>query len=145
LEQAINIDILNQLNRDTLSQPKVLLIEDCKCDTVLIKHILNEYYPFTLVDSVETKSEANKRLSNNTYDLVLLDLNLPDTSGLGDIGDIRLKCPKTPLIIVTGTCNTTTAQAARKYKADGIIAKSDIVNNPFSETIGGAAKNIINL
>jgi len=133
------------LNKETLSQPKILLIEDCKCDTVLIKHILSQYYPYTLIDSATTKAEALNYLDSNKYDLVLLDLNLPDTIDLTDIGEIRGKCSSTPLIIITGTCNETTKEAAIKFGANGIIAKSEIIGVSFHSTIEQAVDNVVQI
>lgn len=123
-------------------QPKALLIEDCNADTVFIKYILEDYYPFTLIDNVTTKFCALQKLGANAYDMVLLDLNLPDTVGLPDIAEIRLKCPQTPLIIITGSCSKETINAACKYRADGIIDKSNLVGNPFQDSLEEALQNV---
>ncbi|NCT40398.1 MAG: response regulator [Alphaproteobacteria bacterium] len=138
----MNQDIINMINKDTLSQPKILLIEDCKCDTVLIKHILSEYYPFTLVDSAETKNSALQYLEKNEYDLILLDLNLPDTTGLSDIQDIRNNAKAIPLIIITGSCNETTKEAATKYGANGIIGKAELIGISFFTAMEQAVNNV---
>jgi len=112
-------------------------------DTALIKHALNDYYPFTLIDHVETRKEACEHLKQCKYDIVLLDLNLPDTKDLSDIGEIKILSANTPLIIVTGTCNPTTINAARQYKANGIIGKSEILESPFHAVMRDAVNNVI--
>jgi len=143
LPHASRAQLQQLLNRDSLSQPKVLIVEDCKCDSVLIKHIIDDYFPLTLIDQVETKGEALKRLQSNTYDIVLLDLNLPDTIGLMDIGEIRGQCPNTPLIIITGGCNDSAKQAAKKYNATGIFDKKELIAKAFPQIMEEAVDNVI--
>lgn len=139
---SLSKNIIGMLNKETLPKPKILLIEDCKCDTVLIKHIMSEYYPFTDVDNATTKSEAFENLDKNEYDLVLLDLNLPDTEGLGDIGEIRMKCASTPLIIITGAYNEHSISAAVQFGANGIIGKGQLIGISFYSAMQQAIDNI---
>ncbi len=45
---------------------------------------------------------AEKMASDQSYDLVILDLNLPGTRGLDVLREIRAKKPDLPVLIVTG-------------------------------------------
>ncbi|MFK7840243.1 MAG: response regulator [Bdellovibrionales bacterium] len=139
---AINKNIIGMINRETLSQPSILLIEDCKCDRVLIKHIMSEYYPFTLIDNAETKLEALQYLNRNQYDLILVDLNLPDTSDCSHIKDIRHHAQTTPMVVITGTHNSKTTKDTTDFGADGIIGKAELIGISFLSAMAKAVNNI---
>jgi len=55
------------------------------------------------VQVVADGREAEKMASDQTYDLVLLDLNLSDVGGLDVMKGIRSKKPDLPVMIVAGT------------------------------------------
>lgn len=134
--------ILKLLTKDNLVQPKVLLIEDCQFDTVFLKRTLEQYYPLSLIDYANTKFTALQKLKKNMYDIVLLDLHLPDSVGSCDIKDFKHLCPNTPLIVVTGFFNNDKLIKARQYGADGMISKSDLMNDSFEHAVSEAIDNI---
>lgn len=72
-------------------------------------------------------------LAQGQYDLVLLDLLLPDTTGIEVLQHIRQKDDETTVIILTGTGGVKSAIAAVRSGADAYIEKQDI---PTSGEIG---------
>jgi DNA-binding NarL/FixJ family response regulator len=56
-------------------------------------------------------------------DLVLLDLDMPGASGLAGIDAFLARCPAARLVIVSGTCDMRTVQAAIQKGALGFIPK----------------------
>ena len=136
-------DILSLLDNKHISQPKVLIIEDCTSDTVLIKATINSFYSYALVDHTTTKEEAISKLSANNYDLIFLDLKLPDTQGLYDIAEIREQCEETPLIIVTGFLDKEIKDSAKKFRVNGIISKAELANTEFKKLLEDAVDNIV--
>ena len=68
----------------------VLIIEDNPGDARLIKEMLKEaiYYNINLIEHV-TLSEGLEELVKNEIKVILLDLNLPDCSGLNTISVIH--------------------------------------------------------
>lgn len=56
------------------------------------------------VDTAATAAEAVRRLSTCPYDLCLLDVHLPDFSGMVLMKIIRDICPKVKVIIMTASC-----------------------------------------
>ena len=89
------------------SEIKVLLVEDSPSDAKLIKHELAEDqgYRFEVI-WVCRVDEAVAELTRQQFDVVLLDLTLPDSDGLATFTRIHAICPQElPIIILTGTGN----------------------------------------
>lgn len=82
--QAIN----QALHGDT--HPVVLHVEDDP-DVVQVSQVLLE--GVAELESVATLAQARQRLRKRRYDLVILDLSLPDGSGLELIDEIEANCP----------------------------------------------------
>jgi len=56
--------------------------------------------------------------------LVLLDLALPDTHGLSGLAEFRLRYPAAPIVVLSGTGNTSLAQGAVALGASAFLPKS---------------------
>jgi two-component system response regulator QseB len=69
-------------------------------------------------DWVEDKESANTALSANTYELLILDLALPDGSGLDILKQMRQKKNDMPVLILTAYDETS-------YKIKGLDAGAD--------------------
>lgn len=63
-----------------------------------------------------------ERQSN--FDLVMLDLNIPDTSGLNGLRTMRARFPALPVVMVSGTFDRQIVQEALAIGAAGFIPKS---------------------
>ena len=135
--------VVTILSNENLLQPKVLLIEDCQFDTALTKKYLHDYYPMTLIDHAETRVQALEFLENNIYDVVLLDLNLPDSTGLDDIAEFRTRLKQALLIIITGQFDEEARAKAKEHGADGIVSKEDLVKSGYAKALGTAVENIV--
>ncbi|TLY15901.1 MAG: response regulator [Nitrospirae bacterium] len=73
---------------------KVLLIEDNPVDAQLTKDILAEESADQFdLSQVDQMSEAIRRLRNERFDVVLLDLSLPDANGLETVHQIQVTTP----------------------------------------------------
>ncbi len=134
--------LLEFLNTKSLAQSKILLVEDCQEDTMLAQRMIEDYCSYSLVHHVETKADACIALTNGKYEIILLDLDLPDTTSIADVQKIRCYAPETPLIVVTGTPTKKVLGDVKNYGADGIINKSALTNLPFSAPIERAVDNI---
>jgi CheY-like chemotaxis protein len=104
--------------------PKVLVIEDDEISLHLTKKLLGNYK--LEFDSAETGRSAFACLSNREYDLILMDISLPDTNGLYILDQIRTTAnlnKKTPIIMLTGNKNKNTVRQAIEAGAKGYIIK----------------------
>ncbi|SEH33631.1 PP2C family protein-serine/threonine phosphatase [Magnetospirillum fulvum] len=111
-------------DRDSLA---VLLVEDELGDARLVQLALMECHrPAFAVTHVSTLAEAIAILANGTaLDVVLLDLSLPDSTGLGTVARMKDAAPRIPIVIMTGTDDQRLAAAALEAGAQDYLVKSD--------------------
>lgn len=102
-----------------MGKKKILIIEDDVNTQDLLQEILSEYK----VTSAKLGGEGLKLIEKNTYDLLILDLNLPDMTG-GDIMK-QIKDKKLKTIIITG-------YLASFIKDEMVISNlENIIQKPF--------------
>jgi diguanylate cyclase (GGDEF)-like protein len=80
---------------------RVLLIEDSASDARMAAQLLGEGSGFELTH-VERLSEATAQLGKGGFDAVLLDLMLPDSSGLATVSSVHDRAPDLPIIVYSG-------------------------------------------
>ncbi len=82
---------------------KVLLVEDSPDDAEVIRDILaqaaGQKYDLQLAGML---SEASTHLDQEQFDVILLDLSLPDSQGLDTVQKMIGKAPNIPIIVLTG-------------------------------------------
>lgn len=85
----------------------ILVVEDNMGDFVLIEDFINEQLAFSTIKHAKSYKEAEIHLLNpkQDYNVVLLDLSLPDHSGEKLIHDIISLCHNIPVIVLTGYTN----------------------------------------
>lgn len=81
---------------------KTLIVEDNLIYRNMLSTILSEKYPFMQVFEAETCSQANAMFEEGAYDLIFLDVKLPDGNGIELAKRIRSmakqKSPKVALM-----------------------------------------------
>ena len=83
---------------------RLLLVEDDPADArVVERHLKDAGLNHITCDLVQTASDAAQRLQTVEYDLVLLDLGLPDATGLEALRAVRAVADLTPIIVLTGS------------------------------------------
>jgi len=75
------------------------------------------------VDTAENGGEGLRRLDSSTYDLVLLDLMMPDRSGIEVLEEFRKRDTRTPVFMVTAYGSIESAVKALKAGANDYITK----------------------
>ncbi len=101
--------------------PKVLVVDD---EAVVVNSIRKTLARKAFkVEEAFSGQEALSRISAGNYDLVLLDMRLPDANGLELVADIRKRKPSLKVVIVTGYASIDTAVEAIKCGANDYMAK----------------------
>jgi PAS domain S-box-containing protein len=105
---------------------KVLLVEDNPGDARLVQEALRN--ASTTIELVRAESLATglARLAAHPYQAVLLDLSLPDSSGLETFEKFQLLAPNLPLIILTGQDDDTLADHLVRAGAQDYLVKGQI-------------------
>jgi len=100
---------------------KILLVEDNPRLSELVKKNLEK--DNFVVDIANNLVEADSSLSTNQFDLIILDLNLPDGNGEEYLKKLRKKKNKIPVIILTANNNFDTKINNLNIGADDYLTK----------------------
>ena len=115
---------------------KVLLIEDNPPDAVFIEEMLAEAKDFSFdVEWKERLSIGLERLAKKGVDVVLLDLNLPDSKGFNTFTKTLAQAPEIPIIILTGLDDETLAIRAVRTGAQDYLIKKHVDSSLLVRTI----------
>jgi len=115
---------------------KVLLIEDEPGDAGLVQIKLhNAKVIIFQLTWVETLTDAKIQLTKQHFDVLLLDLSLPDSSGLDTLKKAQMIAIETPIIILTGQNNTDFALESLKIGAADYLVKGDFSQDSLIRTI----------
>ncbi|HKO30692.1 MAG TPA: ATP-binding protein [Nitrospiraceae bacterium] len=106
---------------------KVLLVEDNGDDALLTQELIREVSPngFSVVH-VSRLSDALSRLSEEVFDIVLLDLSLIDTSGLDTVKQILSAFPTLPIVILSGLMDEILAIETVRHGAQDYMVKGQV-------------------
>lgn len=87
------------------SFPHVLLVEDDRNISSTLKHALQSIYN---VDVADNGRLALYKADNQRYDVIVLDLNLPDMAGMAICQQLRERDIQAPILILSGDSNVLT-------------------------------------
>jgi two-component system response regulator HydG len=105
------------------TKPKILIIDDDEtlC-TVIGEELEQENY---IVTCSFSGKEGLTKLKLESYDLVLLDYQMPEMDGYEVLQEIRIIYPSLPVIIITANKDI---EIIKKFSLNGM---NDLVNKPF--------------
>ena len=105
---------------------KVLLIEDNPADALLMKLSLGNDpladFQVTVTDQLE---QGLAELERANFDVLLLDLGLPDSQGLGTFESAYAKFPNIPIIVLSGMTDEFLALQAVQSGAQDYLVKGE--------------------
>lgn len=107
---------------------RILIIEDNEDDVYLVQQLLREA-PALSVDLVHARSlkQALDDLAKGGIEVILSDLNLPDSQGLGTFAKLAVHARAVPILILTGSHDEETlALAAIRNGAQDYLEKNQI-------------------
>jgi CheY-like chemotaxis protein len=109
---------------------KILLVEDNPGDARLIEEMIKEEgtAKFELVH-VKSLAEALESLGANSFDSVLLDLGLPDSSGLDTLIRVHNQAPDMPIVVLTGLADEAVSAEALRQGANDYLVKGRVDSN----------------
>jgi len=115
----------------------VLLIDDDVLDRRLVKHALADaggQVKFR-IESAEQLAQAEQKMAKETFDVVLLDLGLPDSRGIETVKKFRAINAQMPVVVLTGMEDEESAIEAIKAGADDYVAKGKLLKDLIVRSI----------
>lgn len=116
------------------TKPTILLIDDDEEDRLLLRTVLGEHFDLTeagtIVDGLAKMAKGAP--TGRSFDLVLLDLTLPDSDREHTLGRVLAEHPDQPPVIVTGYAQPDFVRRMSTLGARGYLIKGrDDVDGPI--------------
>ena len=106
---------------------RVLLVEDNPGDARLFTELLRGAGASDLkMVQVDRLAAALDRLNRDPFDVMLLDLSLPDASGLDTLVRAHAQAPKIPIVVLTGHDDEALAVRAVRAGAQDYLVKGHV-------------------
>ena len=104
---------------------RVLVVDDDPDDYYLVREMLRRSKGVSHVAKHASNLEgAVKLLVGDSFDVVLLDLNLGDSHGLSTLRSLIKTCANTPIIVLTGIDSDSLGREAIKVGAEDYVPKN---------------------
>lgn len=116
---------------------EALLIEDNPSDALLFESLIrsSEVTQLTIHHS-ERFNDALTALEAQCFDIILLDLCLPDGEGIELVKQLRERTPQVPIVVLTGIQDQDIAVAALKEGAQDYLVKSETFSPARLQKLG---------
>lgn len=122
-ENTNNLETLTQSNS---TKKRILIVDDNKLNIKVATRLLSDL-PYE-IDECYNGKECLEKLKSNSYDLILMDIMMPEMDGEATIKELRNSSDfKTPVIALTADA---VAGANEKYMSEGFI---DYLAKPFKK------------
>ncbi len=106
---------------------KALLIEDNPRDTRLIREMIKEVGDNIFgLECTDRLSKGLECFNKTEIDVVLLDLSLPDCSGINTFVILHTKLPKVPVVVLSDINDETMAIKAMQVGAQDYLVKGEL-------------------
>lgn len=114
----------------------VFLIEDNENYSSLIKDMLLKYEKGSFrVTHSDNLKDGIRGISNNNIDVVLLDLDLPDSNGLDTLNTLNSVITDVPIIVLTGSEDEGYMLRSMSIGAQDYLLKSEVTNKEVIRSI----------
>ncbi len=106
--------------------PRILIVDDEKSIRKTLREIL-EFEKFE-VEEASDGMECIVKLKREKYDVILLDIKMPNMDGMEALERIQLLNPETPVVMISGHATIDTAVEAVKKGAFDFVSKPPDLN-----------------
>jgi len=114
----------------------LLIVEDNPGDYLLLKEYLQQMWlPIKEITHAVNMQVVPSLIKNNLFDIVLLDLSLPDSSGIDSVITMDRLLPKTPIIVLSGLSAIDIAVETISLGAQDYLVKGEFDEKLLSKTI----------
>ena len=117
-----------------MKQTRILVVDDVEGIRVFVSLVLKRM-GYDNVGTAAGTDEALEKAINNQYDLILLDIYMPPTSGLALLKELRVCCPDSKVVMCSANNSDENIHTAMTDGAEGFLVKpftavglSDLLN-----------------
>lgn len=116
---------------------RILIVEDSLSDLDLIKEAISELPEFQKLETVAVSSlgEALRILAEDSADVILLDLGLPDSQGLDTLRRMRSRLTHVPIIVFTSIYSKEIGLEAVRIGAQDYLVKGEASGESLTHAI----------
>jgi two-component system, NarL family, invasion response regulator UvrY len=119
---------------------RVLLVDDSGEVRRSVTAAFSDLFPEMTVEEAANAVEAMALVQRSAFDVVLLDLSLPDRTGLATLRDLRRLRPSLPVVVMTFHPEREFEAAARDAGAAAYVTKgspAETIGQAVREALGG--------
>jgi len=120
----------------------IAIVEDNQRYANSLKRFLSKNSLYDRIDIYETIKAYMDKGCSQEYDIILLDIQLPDGCGIDIIGEIKRRSPSVEIIMLTAFSDEDRLFKALKLGASGYITKENslkYIQDSIIEVLGGGA------
>jgi DNA-binding NarL/FixJ family response regulator len=107
----------------TVTAPRILLADDHEIVRKGLRQMLAEAFPGAVFGEASNAAEAVRMARESDWDVAVLDISLPDRSGLEALSEIRKMRPKLPVVVLSMYAEEQFAIRAMQAGAAGYVTK----------------------
>lgn len=120
--------------------PDILLVDDHSIVRTGLKLLIYDFLPHTNIDEAFDGESALKKIKDKNYDLVVMDVNMPDTDSFATIENILALKPSSKIIMFSMNAEEVYAKRYLKIGAMGYLRK-DAPNKEIERAITTVLNN----
>jgi CheY-like chemotaxis protein len=120
------IKATEKVNLQILSGKRIFIVDDDELNKALASYILENYD--VEVDTAANGKEALEKIKEESYDLILMDLHMPEMGGIEVVSEMRKRKINTPVIAITG--NIIIAEKEKCMSA----GMNEYISKPYDES-----------
>lgn len=114
----------------------ILLIEDQQPQVALFKLLLEGQSFFSVqLQVAQNLAQGINRLQTSIFDIILLDLFLPDGQGIKTLATLQRFAPHTPIIVLTAATDLNMGLAALQKGAEDYLVKENLKESQIAKAI----------
>ena len=102
---------------------RIMLVDDHPDFRDLMVTLLENQPDLVVVAQAGTMAEARSQAATSSFDVVVLDLGLPDGNGADLIGELRETNPAGAVLIMSASLHPTNIERAMREGADEVLDK----------------------
>jgi two-component system sensor histidine kinase UhpB len=114
---------------------RILAIEDNDGDFILVEEYIKEFLPRASITHSMSIAGAIISLNTHSYDVVLLDLSLPDSKGQETIKKMITLAGSTPVIVLTGLNDKQVGIESLKLGVQDYLVKGEVNSSTLLKSI----------